>query len=379
MKAAEQADARPSSVQMVALAAACAWIATYTAYAIAFHEENRRPWLMAVVLVLALTADAVALAPLFTHKQPHLGRGLAGLLAVTAIVVAAGVLPFLTPRGLSGYANWPIGGMCVLIAALVMRHRGGAAALAVVGLTTVNTVSVWRASREDPSIVGTPAGMFLAVLPFTWWLAALAMRLLLDRSQEMVEAYRRRQVGLAAEVLVSGAVREWEDQRRVELRAQVLPLLDRLAQGSGPVDEASRAEATCVAASLRDDLRARSLLTSSLRELVASARDRGVWVSLSCDPGFGSESVHELRTLARGALSSVLPALGRSAALTCRVTSCPPAAVLVVTGVGAETAEELADALRTTSAGVPGADLMLDDLDRELVAHLTLTKGVVEC
>ena len=379
MIAPEQANARPSSVQMVTLAAACAWIATYTAYAIAFHEDNRRPWLMAVVLVLALTADAVALAPLFTHKKPHLDRGLAVLLAVTAIVVAAGVVPFLAPQGLSGYANWPIGGMCVLIAALAMRHRGGAAALAVLGLTTVNTVSVWRASSEDPAIVGAPSGTFLAVLPFTWWLAALAVRLMLDRSQAMVEEYRRRQVGLAAEALLSGAVRESEDQRRLDLRAQVLPLLERLAQGSGPVDSASRAEATRVATSLRDDLRARSLLTRSLRELVASARDRGVWVSLSCDPGLTSESAHELVTLARVALTGVLPALGQSATLTCRVTSCPPAALLVVNGVGAETVAELADALRATATGIPGAALTLDDLDQELVAHLALAEGVVEC
>ena len=361
----------PGTVQRVTLAAATAWMLLYTTYAITFRAEHQEPLLLGLSLLLGLVATAVALMPLLRHQNPALDRGLAVGLALAAAVVALCVQPFLTPRGLLGYANWPMGSMGVLVAALTMRHRIGSAGLAVLGLTLVNGWSVWRAHELDHSVPLTLAA-WAAMVPFTFLLASWGVQTMLDRSKERAEEYRQRQVELQAESVVAKAVRDADDQRRKDLKAHVLPLLERLADGTGPIDEQTRNDAARAAAALRDDLQARSLLTSALRDQVRAARNRGVWVSLSCDADMAANPVSRLIELVREGLAHLLATLPPGALATCRVTSAPAEAVLLVKGLDPAHVREVLDTLRSSCAAAPDATLELDELDDEVLAHVTL-------
>jgi hypothetical protein len=359
----------PSQVQLVTLTAACAWIALHAGHALVFMGDNSAPLLMLALLLAALAAHAVALAPLLRQQEPRLDRVTGLLLASTAVGVAAGVQPFLTPEGLTGFANWPMGLMGVLIAALSMRHRAGCAALAALGMTSVNTVAFWQAAPHHTSISVTEA-VYLGVPPLTWWLGSLGVRSLLDRSETMVEQYRRRHLDFDAEAAITQALRESDAVRRTDLRARVLPLLQRLAEGSGPVDEQSRAEAQRIAASLRDDLKARSLLTNWLRDLVAQARDRGVQVSLSCDAELVTDEGRRLLELTRASLTESLPLLGDGVSVTCRVTGGPPAAVLVVNTVDPATVARIGAGIRRVGDVTGDVEVTVEEIEDGVMVHL---------
>ncbi len=360
----------PTSVRRVTLIAAVIWILLHLSHAVVFSGQHRQPVLLVLAVVLALTADAVALAPLFKEQEPRLEPVLGMLLAGSAVVVTAGVTPFLTPHGLVGYANWPMGGLTVLVAALTIRSCLPAALLAATGMIAVNAISVWRVHAAHPDI-GLTDALLLSVPVVTWLTGALAVRSLVARSQEMTEAYRRRQLDTEAQALATRAVREADDQRRADLRTRVLPLLERLAERPGPLTDRDRTEASAVAQSLRDDLRARSLLTPRLREQIVAARARGVRVSLSSDRG-PSEDDDALLVLVRDILADLLGTLPDHTSLTCRITSQPdPVCVLVVGEIAPDQAQRVADRVLARTGAVPAARVRVD-LDHELLAHIAL-------
>jgi hypothetical protein len=369
MSAASEAQS-PGGAQRVALAAAVAWIALHAARALVFPEENREPLLLGVCLVLALAAHGVALAPLVQRREPRLSAPVAWALAVVAVLVTAVVQSSLTPAGLAGYANWPMGGMSPLLAAIILRHQLGAAAAAAVGMGVVNAVNVHRALGTAE--VDVAHGVAVTLPPLVWCLGAYLVRRALDRAALMTDAYRRRAAEAGATEQVASAVQRADEGRRAELQAHVAPLLQEIGRGRGPVSEPDRLQAILLASSLRDDLAARSLLTTALHVEIRSARARGGSVTLSCDlPEVTTDaSDGGLVPLTQRVLHHLLGELGAGRALTCRVTGEPPATVVVVRGLRAGEGGRLAEALRRAVAPAAGFELSVDEADGELLATL---------
>ncbi len=366
------AASRPhvSVVRRVTLLAACTWIVLHLAHAVVFHAEHSEPVLLGTMVVLALAADAVVLAPLFGPEEAVVSPVLGYALAALSVVVAAGVQPFLTPEGLVGYANWPMGGMAVLVAALTIRRCAGGALLVVLGMSLVNGLCLWRFHRLDASI--DLAWLVVQAVPgVTFLLGALGVRSLVSRSQAMTQEYRLRQLDSEAQAGATTAVKAADDERRAELRTRVLPFLDRLALDTGPLSTADHEESTRLTLALRDELRARSLLTASARDHVRAARSRHVRVTLSSDSGrAGAED--DLVLITRRVLLAVLASVPSGASVACRTTSSPPSTVLAVSGLSERQVQRASALVAEVAGAVPSARVSIDDLDAELLAHIAL-------
>ena len=318
----------------------------------------------------------MALAPLVQRREPRLSASVAWALAAVAVLVTAVVQSSLTPAGLAGYANWPMGGMSPLLAAIILRHRVEAAVTAAVGMGVVNAVNVHRALGTAE--LDLAHGVAVTLPPLVWCLGAYFVRRALDRAALMTDAYRRRAAEAEAMEQVASAVQRADDERRAELQASVAPLLQEIGAGSGPVPEPDRLRAMLVASSLRDDLAARSLLTTALQVEISSARARGGSVTLSCDlPEVSTDEPDSggLVPLTQRVLHDLLGDLDAGRALTCRVTGEPPATVLVVRGLGAGEGPRLAEMLRRAVAPTAGFELTVDEADGELLATLVRASG----
>jgi hypothetical protein len=367
--------AGPSGAQRVTLAAAVAWIALHVARALVFPEENQEPLLLGVCLALALAAHGVALAPLVQRREPRLSASVAWVLATVAVLVTAVVQSSLTPAGLAGYANWPMGGMSPLLAAVMLRHRIEAAVTGAVGMGVVNAVNVHRALGTAE--VDLAHGVAVTLPPLVWCLGAYFVRRALDRAALMTDAYRRRAAEAVAMEQVASAVQRADDERRAELQTYVAPLLQEVGGGHGAVPEQDRRRAVLVASSLRDDLAARSLLTTALHVEISSARARGGSVTLSCDlPDLMTDaSADGLVPLTQRVLHHLLGELGAGRALTCRVTGEPPATAVVVRGLRPGEGPRLAELLRRAVAPSAEFELTVDEADGELLATLVRVSG----
>jgi hypothetical protein len=369
-------ESGPSRAQRVTLAAAVAWVTLHAARALVFSDENREPLLLGVCLALALAAHAVALAPLVQRREPRLGAPVAWALAAVAVLVTALVQSSLTPAGLAGYANWPMGGMSPLLAAIILRDRVGAGAAGAVGMVVVNAVNVHRALGTAE--LDLSHGVAVTLPPVVWCLGAFFARRSLDRAALMTDVYRRRAAEAEAMEQVASALQRADGERRADLQTYVAPLLQALGRGQGPVAERDRLQATLLASSLRDDLAARSLLTIALHGEISSARARGGSVMLSCDlPDVtrGAHDVDGLVPLTQRLLHHLLGELGPGRALTCRVTGEPPATVMVVRGLGHGEGARLAEVLRRAVGPTAGFELTVDEADGELLATLVRAGG----
>jgi len=137
------------------LIAATIWVGLHLFLAAAYAADHRSLPVLVLATIVASTATGVALRPLFLSAAspspwPVETWGLAAAPAGTALLVA----PFLGVDGITGYANWPMGGMCVVIAALVFRRRRLPAAISAFVLAAVNTwwvIAAGAASRPWPA------------------------------------------------------------------------------------------------------------------------------------------------------------------------------------------------------------------------------------
>jgi hypothetical protein len=370
------AGSGPSGAQLVTLTAATAWVALHVARALVFHEENREPLLLGVCLAVVVAAHGVALAPLVQRRDPRLSAPVAWALAAVAVLVSAVVQSSLTPAGLAGYANWPLGGLSPLLAALILRHRVGAATAAAVGMGLVNALNVRSAMATAE--LDLAHGVAVTVPLFVWCLGAYLVRRALDRAASMTDEYRRRTAEAEASEQVARAVRRADGERRADLRAYVAPLLQEIGRGHGAVPERDRLQSMLLASSLRDDLAARSLLTVALHVEISSARARGGSVTLSCDLPDGTTAASGadgLVPLTQRVLHHLLGELGPGRALTCRVTGEPPATVVVVRGLQPGEGPRLAEALRRAVAPTAAFELTVDEADGELLATLAPVDG----
>ena len=355
-----------TDVRRVSLLAAVLWIALHLTEAVLNAGQHRNPVMLAIALVLAVVLAFAALAPLYSSHPAALDRrrGLALVLGATAMTLC--VHPYLTATGLWGYANWPLGEVGVVIAALVLRECVSCA-LAITGVVVVsNSVAVWATPG-----VGWMQALFLATPTMTWLLGALAIRMVLRRGAVLREAYERRGFTFADEERLRRAVREADEARREELRTRVEPLLQRVAEEGGT--SRLRTEARLAAEDLRDTLKARSLLNRSLRDQIADARARGVRVVVSSAPGADEQAEPELVGRTRTMLERVLAESELGTTVSCRTTGQPAVSLLLLRAPTAREAARVRGVLEAELARTPHdapVTALLEEYDGELLLEL---------
>ncbi|GAA1920116.1 hypothetical protein [Nocardioides marmoribigeumensis] len=355
-----------TDVRRVTLLAALLWISLHLTEAVLYADEHRSAPLLGVAILLAVVLAGASLTPLISSQPATLDLRRGSVLVVGAAAMALCVHPFLTPAGLAGYANWPMGEIGVLVATLVLRECVSCALATTVVVVASNTVAVGLTPT-----VGWMQGLFLSVPPLTWLLGSLGIRSVLRRSADLREAYVRRGFTFADEERLRRAVQGADDARREELRSRVEPLLRRVEREGGT--SRLRTEARLAAEDLRDTLKARSLLTRSLRDQISDARARGVRVTVSSGPATDAAEP-ALLDHTRELLELLLAEAELGTTLSCRTTSGPPVTMLLVRAPTARETDRIRRVVETSGRLLErsqgGLRAVLEEYDGELLLEL---------
>ena len=234
-------------------------------------SQTARPGLVGVALVLAAAAAVLGLSGGRWQISP--GRGF--LLVAATWVLGLLCLGAMPPGSWPGHSTWFAGAGTVLLVLVAVRSREWLAWLGAVA----QAVLVVGASALTGA--GTaPQALSVALLPLAWltllgfllrWLESLAAQLVTAEESSGEAA------ALRAELYSKLVLREvW----LTDLRAEVLPLLARLAEPDHVLDDDLRASCLVVEASLRDAMRGSNLRSPGLTAAIVDARRRGVAVTL---------------------------------------------------------------------------------------------------
>ncbi|MFB9375684.1 hypothetical protein ACFFKU_17795 [Kineococcus gynurae] len=297
-----------------------------------------QPVLMSLTCLLVVGTSAYLLRPLL-GRPLALGRRAAW--AAAAVVPLSGllVMPFLEPESWRTYPNWWPGAGQIIVVALVLRHRRLPAVAAVLASAGVITAGVLTAEDLPWSRGGTIAALNQPAL--LWLSASLAARHLFDATARTLARYSSEVESVAAERAATAARAVSDRSRRTDLEQTVVPLLSTVAR-TAPDDDAAWDTAARAARTLerqlRDDLRARALVDTRVRDALRVARARGIEVDVVDDRRTGSDP-GELLAAGRGTLVVVLVHAAR-----CRVTTrLPPSGTPLTIAVEGE--PEVVDAV----------------------------------
>lgn len=254
-----------SSVPMIALA----WGLTLGVVAVsaAAWGSGRSPvvsWLL-VAVVLGLLGGVVRLAPTRRHGT---------VLAVGVLAVCAGGV-LNTPVGAPvDWRYWFLSAVNPAVAAFAYRFRAGAGAVLVVAAVALVAVLDLLAGRPVWAVLTQPVPTLVATVAA----AHMIRRALADAWETVEEASRQ-----GAELRVALAA---ESERSQEAQARAAGLervagaaLSRLAAGTS-LTPAERAELALLAAAVRDQLAAPSLVDEAMLMCLSDARRRGVVVDV---------------------------------------------------------------------------------------------------
>ena len=229
-----------------------------------------------VALGLAVIATTIALWRAGERRISNLGATLV-VVCLTVISQLAHVPP-PDARGL-GYAGWHGAVVMVLLITVLVRGRR---AIAWVGLGVFMVQAlVWTFGRAT---FGQALGVydFLDIVfgPLLWMvLATLVMRGVRSIGEQLVRARSasRRTTQAMAESFSNLVLREvW----LAELRAQIGPLLQKLADPAHQLSAEERDACRVLEGRLRDALRAGNLVSHGVSDAIQAARGRGVEVVL---------------------------------------------------------------------------------------------------
>lgn len=262
-------------VNRACLVTGALWLSMHVWHGLLFLDRRSVPALGLVALGLCVAATAYAASPLVTGRLT-LSSGKAVALVAAGLTSAGLVLPFLDARAMQSYANWPVGALGPLLAALVMRRRPGWALALALGFCALIVVVAYH---DDAA---TSWDISMCFSPLFWLGAAVLVRRIFDWTDAAIGGYdeTERQARQSAEV--TAAREQVANARRLELRRDVIPLLERIAAGE-PLPDVERETCGVLAARLRDDLRARVILSSEVKRLLTDARRAGTRVKVLDD------------------------------------------------------------------------------------------------
>lgn len=228
-------------------------------------------WQLPVAQGVVVVAAALALHDEGVNPIP---RARAWLVVVLLTVV--GILsPSVFPEGdWPGYATWASSAVMLVLIVLLFRGREAIAWVGVVLLMV--TLLAWA------TVHGLAMGdtVRAAFGPLAWMLLAKVLQRWLSEIAEQLAQSQRSSADANQQMARSFSQLVLRDIWLSQLREQVGPLLARLADPTVELTQAEREACLALEGRLRDDLRARNLISDAMSDAIEAARLRGVEVTL---------------------------------------------------------------------------------------------------
>ena len=298
---------------------AAVWIGLHVTLGVLYLEYAAQPVPYLWGLVLLLVGTVAAVRPLWSRGGPR-ALGTATLVLLPPVVETINVIS-LQPGAVVSYANWAAGATGVILASLVFTKHGWLGCLSGAAVIIAQVTAYFLA--PPPGGASVTAAVLVSVPPQLWLLGAWAVRRVLSNAEQVAQSYRSRAAVEAAAGNEQAAQLLIRSERLSELETDVLPFLTLVATAT-VVDDAMMRRAQSLSAVLRDGLRARALLDTTVREIVDRLRQDGVRILLSSDAEEGA-----LVDAVRAVLPAFLSRPGLTS-LVLRVTEAPAAATLIM-------------------------------------------------
>ena len=248
---------------------------------------------LAIAIYLASLAVSVAASPGLAIGRPY------GVLVATGAVATVVVSSLgIYPGHIDPYSTWYVGAMAALLGILAARGQGSLAWLAAGIVIWQVYLEIGLAGLGEVGLEGIPILIG----------AASATAFALKRADSGVDELQKSAVAAEAAIVSSKASANERRNRLQKVLERALPALSYISANQGQLSDDQKSKLLQLEASLRDDIRGRSLINDSVREAAAAARARGIEVLILDEGGLNEVSEAQLKhTLAKvvGALNSV--------------------------------------------------------------------------
>lgn len=262
----------------------------FTAYlavgALLWTGPVTQPMMLLAAVALYLVTTWVCLfwpagrvPPRRAHRPGHrhvLPAWIGVLALATAAVIPSATWIAVGPSARSAaFATWTLGGVGALMVVVMVRRRPWIAWAGVVVASVQG--AVW---------LGVPAALERGVVGTVVWVGtAQLLQWLIDRTARDTAELTRVQQD-ASQWLATQAGRRRTRRVHVQRALAVAgPVLARVIETGGALDEGERAEARLAEAALRDELRGARLLDDAVRARLDEARRRGATVTVLDEGG----------------------------------------------------------------------------------------------
>lgn len=234
-----------------------------------------------------------------TSKGLAISRGFGSLVAIGALTTVIVAHMGIHPGHTDPYSTWYVGGMSALLGVLAAR---GQSALAWLTAASVSWLIVLEDGLEGLGEVGIE-GMAILIA------AGSATAFALKRADREVVELQNAEMAAESAIIRSEAAGEERKVRLQNVLERSLNALGQISVNRGTVTKGEREALLQLEASLRDDIRGRSLLNGKVRKATSEARARGIDVLILDEGGLSglpaSQLEHILEKVA-GAINSVV-------------------------------------------------------------------------
>ena len=207
-----------------------------------------------------------ALFSVFYYRRRTMPRLLAWINLSIVVIVPQLIHESVAVASVDSQSSWYVSGLGALLAVTAIR---GHQVISWLGSSILSLeVLVWGGvgALFDTGLAGA-----LALV-----VAANALSYALARIETETQTFLDKTIELEAAATIESATRAERSRRLTETLQVSYPLLEKIA--SGQLDQETKAAASLLEAELRDGIRGRDLIDSTLKLAIRSARSRGVEV-----------------------------------------------------------------------------------------------------
>lgn len=205
----------------------------------------------------------------------------------TAVVMPVIAAPVVETGTGPGSSTWWIAAVGTLMVVLVVRGRGLFAWAGVLFLAVYTVAWAGLGALGELGVLGSVAWVAIATV------FAAAMSRAIRNTRELVRAEQE-----TADWQAAQDAHVFERQFRLSQTTRMaLPMLQRIIDSCGDLDEADRAECLHLEQAIRDEIRGRSLLSDDVRDEVMRLRRRGATVQLHDDGGLDELDAPDIRRI----------------------------------------------------------------------------------
>lgn len=255
-----------------------------------------------LVLVLAIVVYLATIIAAILAETP--GRTRMPAWAATFAILSGLAIPTLVSVSLepddrvAPFATWYIGALGVTALICIVRRRLLAGWLVIATLAVASTYYLGFNVALSLGLVGSVTWVAIAQLLVIFWDRAVKDTERLAGIQQAVSAWHSSQ-----------QMRQKERRMRVQFALTVAgPVLSRVIETGGALDDAERLQARLAEGRLRDELRGASLMNDAVRSAIEGARRRGALVTVFAEQGLAgmsAERSEEIRVELAGIIENI--------------------------------------------------------------------------